>query len=281
MSDYQLIHPVYLDISMMMSFLAFIEGGVDTGGEETQTTGTVKEKREELGAKLKLPSISKFFEAEATAAASAGKTVEQTLEYTAVRQHTAASLFNSLHSYLHEDGKVQALSSVDQLSSLDIGQLVEVRGSYLGNPLEQIVEQGAAILGYLEESDTAPAPLDSAGIRIMLKMQRDLSNSPVRDALFMGSSGLQVVLAMDAQHFSPATGERLRAGVFTVIGKVTQVMITEGSVNLARRTVMGAVGSEVARKMVNDSSKAFTQLSTLDPTIHAPSVQILPMAIYV
>lgn len=276
-----MIHPVYLDISMMMSFLAFLQGGVDTGGEETLTTGTIKEKRGELGAKLKLPSISNFFGAEATAAASAGKTVEQTLEYTAVRQHTAASLFNGLHRYLHNDGKILELSSSNQLSALDIGQLVEIRGQYLGNPLEQIIDLATTFLGYLEEGNALPENVDAVGIRVMKKMQKDLMDSPVRDALFKGTTGLQVVLTLDVPQFSPATREKLRAGTFTTLGKVTQVMIGEGSIDLARRTVAGAAGSEIARKLITDATRGFPQFAALDPIVSAPLVQLLPMAIYV
>lgn len=38
-TGYQLAHPVYLDVAMMISFLAYLEGGVVTPEEATQKRG--------------------------------------------------------------------------------------------------------------------------------------------------------------------------------------------------------------------------------------------------
>jgi hypothetical protein len=43
-SGYVLAHPVYLDVAMMISFLAYLEGGVITQEEETQKEGGARER---------------------------------------------------------------------------------------------------------------------------------------------------------------------------------------------------------------------------------------------
>ncbi|MGV9405875.1 DUF6414 family protein [Streptomyces sp. NPDC003667] len=315
--DYELTHPVYLDISMMMSFLAFLEGGVDSGGEETTTSGSTKEKKRELGAKLKLPSLFGFG-AEGSGTGSSGNTIEQTLEYTAVRQHTSASLFNGLYSYLHEDNKVVLLSQEGELGRITPGQLVEMRGSYSGNPLEEVLNLFASLLAYAPDEggqqperqqqgrnrrrsgnpqvrnatgdDAGGSPnaahLEQAaqeyGIRILQQMRQDMDASPVRDVLFQNGDGLKAVLTLDTRYFSEATREHLRAGEFIVLGKVTQLLEGDESINLARRTVLGAAGPELARQVILDSisSSAFA-VTASDPIVTAPAVQILPMAIFV
>jgi hypothetical protein len=43
-TGYVLAHPIYLDAAMMISFLAYLEGGVVTQEEETQKEGGAREK---------------------------------------------------------------------------------------------------------------------------------------------------------------------------------------------------------------------------------------------
>lgn len=316
--DYELTHPVYLDISMMMSFLAYLEGGVDSGGEETTTTGSTNEKKRELGTKLKLPSLFGF-SAEGSGTGSSGKTLEQTLEYTAVRQHTSASLFNGLYSYLREDNKIVSLTQEGELDSISPGQLVEMKGSYSGNPLEEVLNLFASLLSYApDEAEQQQEPVQPArnrrrsgnpqvrnssgndggaapdraaqlaqathdyGLRILQQMRSDMDASPVRDVLFQNRNGLKAVLTLDARYFSEATRENLRSGEFIVLGKVTQVLGGDESINLARRTVLGAAGPDLARQLIIDStaSSDFT-ISASDPIVTAPAAQILPMAIFV
>lgn len=41
---YELLHPIYLDVPMMVSFLAHLDGGVATREEETTTASGAKER---------------------------------------------------------------------------------------------------------------------------------------------------------------------------------------------------------------------------------------------
>jgi hypothetical protein len=92
---------------------------------------------------------------------------------------------------------------------------------------------------------------------------------------------MQAVLTVSSDFYSTATNEYLRAGEFRVVGKVTRVVTGDRTINLTRRTVLGAAGPQTARDMMaslNDNEEL--QLDVADPIVSAPAIQILPMAIF-
>jgi hypothetical protein len=124
--DYLLVHPVYLDVTMMISFLACLEGGVVTQEEETQKEAGARERalKGRAGLRARLPWA---FDAEVGSEGSTQRRDEIALESKSVRQHTAASLFNLLYEYLVTGNQLVNLSQADQLQGLHPGQLVDRR----------------------------------------------------------------------------------------------------------------------------------------------------------
>jgi len=316
MTDAELIHPLYLDVQMMFSFLAYLQGGVALGGEGVWTaTGSVESTGKASG-KLKLPFLAPLLGAELSADGSRAAKSSDSAEYKAAWHHTAASLFNALYAYLHEDGKVFELSSPNDLVDLKHGSLVELEGQYLGNPFEAVLALAAQFASYRDAGLTEgpgqppkdpkrsgnPAARSNAsrprsqeeieaqaekeaqdfGLRISLQMRDELARSPVRDVLLVTGEGLRVVLTAAAEYFSDETREFLRSGQFKVIGKVTRILTESDELNLTRRTIIGAAGPEVARQIV----QGFSTLPNIysadpDPIISSPAVQILPMSIFI
>ena len=94
---YVLAHPVYLDVAMMISFLAYLEGGVVTQEEETQKEAGARERalKGRAGFRARLPWA---LDAEAGSEGSTQRRDETSLESKSARQHTAASLFNQVFS---------------------------------------------------------------------------------------------------------------------------------------------------------------------------------------
>lgn len=147
---YVLSHPVYLDVAMMMSFLAYLEGGVVTQEEETQKEGGARERvlKGRAGLRARLPWA---LDAEAGSEGSSQRRDEISLESKSARQHTTASLFNLLYEYLTTDNQLVDLSQPGQMQGLRPGQLVELTGEYLGNPLEDILAFVAGMYPYFAE----------------------------------------------------------------------------------------------------------------------------------
>ncbi|MCW2919387.1 MAG: hypothetical protein JWN52_7455, partial [Actinomycetia bacterium] len=292
MVDYTLVHPLYLDESMMISFLAYLEGGVAFEGEETVRSGKTGDRKVDGSGKFKFPLIGALIGAEFGASGSTSRKSEESAEYKAARHHTTASLFNALNAYLHEDGLVIKLDDPNQLPALKTGQLVEVAGKYRGNPLEEVLALMGQLLSYmnLEEdaspnqeeeltaakakrsknpairskaaelaaAEASPKLVDEeeenskAGLRILLKMREDIEKAPVHDLLVRTLTGLQAVLTVSSEYFTSATNEYLRAGEFVVLGKVTRILNGDDNINLTRRTVMGVAGPDVSRQLIKD-----------------------------
>ena len=141
---YVLAHPVYLDVAMMISFLAYLEGGVVTQEDETQRTSGARERalKGRAGLRARLPWA---LDVEAGTEGSTQNRDETSFESKSARQHTAASLFNLLYGYLTADNQLVTLEEPAQLEGLRPGQLVEITGDYLGNPLEEILAFLAAM----------------------------------------------------------------------------------------------------------------------------------------
>lgn len=275
----------------------------------------------QTGFRFRLPAA---VSADIGAGASTQHRDEVSLESRIERHHTDASLFNLLYEYLHEDGQVIVLSEAQQLDALRSGELVEMAGEYLGNPLEDVLAFLGTMYPYYEEhqkkqveaaeaaaqeakkaqrsgnparrseaqgaveaADLVAAALqqtadsDAAfGIGLMLRMAEDLHDVPVHDLLLRTSSGLQAVLTVSSSYYSSQTNEYLRAGEFRVIGKVTRVVSGDNTLNLTRRTVLGAAKPAVAQDLIASTRSGDLQLDVADPIVAAPAVQILPMAIF-
>ena len=78
-AGYQLAHPVYLDVAMMISFLAYLEGGVVTHEEATQKEAGAKERilKGRAGLRARLPWA---LDAEAGSEGSSQRRDEMSLE---------------------------------------------------------------------------------------------------------------------------------------------------------------------------------------------------------
>jgi hypothetical protein len=109
----------------------------------------------------------------------------------------------------------------------------------------------------------------------------DLSRAPVHDTV-IGGPDFEAVLTMSGEFFTEATRAHLRAGTFTVVGKVTRVLQGDDELNLLRRTVLGAMGTQAGTDLISGFVKdSKLDLDTFDPVIRAPAVQLLPLAVFV
>lgn len=147
---YTLAHPIYLDVPMMVSFLAALEGGVSVSGSETTTETGSREKTLAARAGLRAKLFA-FGNAEASGEAARVKREEETLVSQTQRHHTAASLFNVLYGYLSEDGQIVTLERESDLPNLNPGVIARFSGDFRGNPLEDILMFASALLPYIAE----------------------------------------------------------------------------------------------------------------------------------
>ena len=306
-TTYNLAHPVYLDVPMMFSFLAALEGGVSVGGHETTSEAGTNERKlsARSGIRAKLFGVA---DAELGVEGGTQKRDEKSFVSQTERHHTAASLFNLLYGYLSEDKLIRVLSNRDEVTETAPGDIVEISGDYLGNPLEDTLGLASTFLPYLGSEEvsqpplqhnpksgnpakratpSAPAPAkeglaNETGVGMLKRMVQDIQQAPIHDLLFENSEGISCVATIDSQFLTSATIESLREGHFSVVGKVTRVLKEGDSINLARRTVLGVAGPEIARSIISGlSDSAGLSMRVPDPIVVGPALQILPMAIFV
>ena len=89
-------------------------------------------------------------------------------------------MFNLLYEYLTTDNQLIDLQDQHQLQGLRPGQLIELSGEYLGNPLEDILGFIGAMFPYYEEQVTAQKAATAEALEQAKKAQR--SGNPARRA---------------------------------------------------------------------------------------------------
>ena len=299
---------------MMVSFVAAIEGGVAFGDERTERKLAATERDREAGVRFGLPLLSSLLSLDMSGRLGQKEREEGSEEIKVVRRHTEASLFNLLRHRLAALDQITPVDGQSVLPELTPGQLVEVTGQVVGNPLHQMFSLLRQILPYigLDEDDLKkpkknpsrsgnPAiraraqtgsdqpseqaddgmPIDEV-VRLLFVMRDDLEAAAVRDIVVDGPEGIRAVMTMSREFFTDETTEYLRGGRFTALGKVTRVLDQADTINLTRRTALGLGGPDVARGLVQgftEDQELFVEIG--DPIIEAPAIQILPLALFV
>lgn len=166
----RLVHPVYLDVPMMISFLAALRGGVAFEDTMTRRDTRASSKERELGAKLRLPPLASLLGFDASGRMGRSDTAEASEETQAVRQHTAASLFNALYDALEEDGLVKRVEAAADLAGVSPGDVVEIAGDFVGNPLEPVLAFFKQAVPYFDmtREATGPPPMDVEAVQAEL-----------------------------------------------------------------------------------------------------------------
>lgn len=316
-------HPLYLDVPMMTSFLAYLEGGVADSVEQVSMSKADSSRQRDGGGGLKAPSVFGLLGLDLSGRISSTDASGSTEEVKIARLHTSASLFNLLYDRLHGESMVKAFDGNEEhLNTLTNGDLVEVDGRYEGNPLEDVLAVFNQIIPYVWPEDSEPAgPRDSKsekatrrsgnpakksqgthtalgaqldrtsedsdedqqiGVRLIQQMHTEVRGSSVSDVVLKTESDLRIVATVAREFLTDQVSAMLRSSQVTVLGKVTAIADHSESINLTRRTVMGAFDGDQARQMLSDAtSGGGLMMNSADPIVTGPTIQVMPLAIYV
>ena len=147
----QIVHPVYLDLPMVVSFVAAVEGGVAYGDRRTTTSGTSTDGEKSVGAKIGLPFISSLFQVGVAGDLKQRDQSELHEQVEVERQHTGASLFNLLRWKLRDELKlVTEVSTTNEIAQLSTGDLIEVRGRIESDPVLRIYDALEQVMTTIE-----------------------------------------------------------------------------------------------------------------------------------
>lgn len=268
----QLVHPVYLDVPMLVSFVAAGEDGFALEREQTEASAAASYRSREVRGRARtgFPVLGALLGLDMSGRYGAEGQEQESRETKVVRKHTEASLFNLLRHALTAEGRVTVIEGAEQLSELEIGDLVEISGEITGNPLQQMLDLFLQILPYLgydveglmkpkkrKDPSRSGNPAKRAGgaptedldeedvFRLLATMRQDLDSSSMRDLVLLGAEEVRGVLTLSTEFLTDAAADGLLGGRFTVIGKVTRVLGGDETINLTRRTALGLGGPDL------------------------------------
>jgi hypothetical protein len=135
---------------MMISFLAALRGGVAFEDTLTRRDARTSSKEREVGAKVGLPSIVSLLGFDLSGRMGRSEGAEASEETKAVRQHTAASLFNALYDALEEEELVKQVETAANLLDVSPGDVIQIAGNFVGNPLEPVLAFFRQALPYFD-----------------------------------------------------------------------------------------------------------------------------------
>jgi hypothetical protein len=307
-------HPLYLDVPMMMSYLAYLTDGVASSIDQKMNASYKAEKGQGVEGGIEIPFgglANVNFKGRYSNTGASEVADEQRI----TRQHTSASLFNVLLDYLTDHNMISAIDGND-LSEVPSGTFVRASGTFVGNPLEAILDLASQFLPYFEPADSAVAEEPSRksgnpskraaaqrpksdeerraleaqreeeesqalGARLISQLRTDLRNNPVADILLESDNKVSVVATLAREFFTDQISAQLRSTAATIVGKVTLVG-GDQPLNLLRRTVLVMADDETRISMF----EAFEEIPALHGStdklvVNPPFVQVMPLAIYI
>jgi hypothetical protein len=314
---------LYLDVPMLISFLATLEGGVSYSSEVAEVAQRATKSTVEGSSEAKLPGLTSLLGLSLSLSGKLQRDNEQSqsVESKFIRQHTAASLFNSLRHRLYVDSSVQRVRTARDLTSIVSGSIVEVSGSINESPLQRLVDFVKNIFPFVEEhvqaelkklptmkrnqrdrlspderaaleqmeSGVAAIKAQLEGNKQTLKMieliEQDLKSSPLSDFVVQGE-GVAGFLSAHREFLTDDLTAGVLGGTFKVLGKVTAVdPAADAQAPVVRRGAMGAVSESVIDSMLdsmrNSAEESGIRLNLPEGQLRGPYVQLIPLAIFV
>lgn len=299
------VHPVYLDASMMIDFLAGFDDGVSFSSDVARRIDTGRKRASELGGSAGIADLMGMNLA-GNGRLSRESTHAESTESKFVRQHTLASLFNRLRQILDEKGRITRLEKGELTSLVRPGALVEVEGTIDRNPLDALSQLYDDFRPYavtqqrqesrrgmneetfedVEEFEDAVREDAERKYRDMDEMfgvvKADLEKGQIIDLPMAVDGGLSILVAANREFYTPQVEAAMLGGTFKVLGKVSGIRIAEGEdLAIVRRGAIGLIGEDRLQLLVDSMKNSEIEIRVPPLTISPPWVQIIPLSIYV
>lgn len=320
-SGYMLAYPIYLDEAMMSSFLAHLEGGVARDERVTSNARGAVERSRKLSASAGVAAWLVKGEGSGervTSRAEEGST-EITLERThtsaslfnllyeylsadgmltsfAGKQDLGSIVNGSIVEVVgryegnaYEDNIAAAAAFVPYLEEMSQAEgsgraTPESHKSRSSRPSKRQSENRQTQMDVeavaSESSDAAQTGL-MAGMRIASRMVGEAASAPVRDLVVRTDEGFAVILTVSSIYYDERVKGLLRDSEFRIVGKVTRIHPEGEHVRLSRRSAFGALGGSTTQDVINGLLEAGIEGGAASETVTGPSLQLLPMAIFV
>lgn len=291
MSMVRLIHPIYLDVPMLVSFSAAIQGGLSLGSEITKEAETTKIRSSSLDGRFGLSNLFGYlFDASVEGSVAGEKTNRNQETMKESRAHTEASIAILLYDHLlKNDGYIIKPENAKELSASGPGSLVEVSGTLVKNAVDAVIDYIDAInilsrLGETSLTATKKPPQKSQLENMRDTLDKDRKRTPISNVLLRCKepSGINAIVTLRTENLRDLTLSELHKNSVRVVGKVTRVIQEDETMsafeNYGMSLIQPAILEEAFRKVTSTET---TVAEFSEVVIPGPAVQILPLMVYV
>jgi len=294
MSDtIKLLYPIYLDVQMMVSFVAATEGGYALENAVKQAQATTEDIKGAVAGEVGLSGLlSNLAKAGINSSANLEDQRVHSNESQIVLKHTEASLFMGLRNKLYSRHRIVSLDECEQsqwdaLQLSPFSDLVELSGYISRSPINEIARLGERFLSFGPQGTTGNTPnggQQDQNAAIIQSINKDLESSPLSDVLLRheGKWKKDAVIDLSTKILPLIEQDRLLCGRIVVLGKVTRILKQQETINLCRRSILGYAAQKVLTEMISSFENTPGINIKLAPyEVKYPAVEIIPMAIYV
>jgi hypothetical protein len=288
MSTIRLIHPIYLDVPMLVSFAAAIQGGLSFGSEITQEKGTAISTDAKISGTL---GFSKLFSSLFAASLKAEARVEQADEDREIvresRAHTEASIAITLYDHLtREGGYLFTPKTEAELADLKPGALIEIRGTIEKNAIDTVIDNIDAIdiLSNLDTSQSTKKSQQKSPLRkIRDSLDADRKRTPISNVLCQCEqpAGARAVVTLRTANLRDLTLSELHRNSVHIVGKVTRTIGEGEAMSAFENYGMALLPPEMLNKTLQTMRTEEMNIEFPDVEVQGPAVQVLPLMVFV
>lgn len=302
----RLIHPIYLDIPMLVSFAAAIEGGLSFGAEVTREASTTAAVAAEGNARFGFSGLfSRFLDASADLKVAGAHEDEERSVVKSSRSHTEASVAILLYDRLRRDrGYIVDPATLEDAKGVEPGALVEIAGTVEKNAIDAMVDyiDAADILSKLGSDEQRTPPVSMSGKRrgsgirndkqeiqsplgqIRALLDKDRKRTPISNVLLRCTvpNDITAILSLRTENLRDLTLSELHKNSVRVLGKVTRVIGQGDSMSPFENYGMALLSpnmlSDVFRQMLDNDNLA---IEFSEVQVQGPALQVLPLMVFV
>ena len=302
----RLIHPIYLDIPMLVSFAAAIEGGLSFGTELTREASSSTETVAEGGAKFGLSSLfSQFLDVSVDLQAQGThEGVERSVERSS-RSHTEASVAILLYDRLRKDsGYIVDLDTLEAARDVEPGALIEIAGTVEKNAIDAIIDYTDAVnilVSLGSDEQTTPRgsttgrhrgsavgknkhEIQSPLGKIRDALDTDRKRTPISNVLLRctAPNNVTAVVTLRTENLRDLTLSELHKNSVRVLGKVTRVIDRGESMSPFENYGMALVQPKRLQEIFMElQSNNEIALDLSEVQVQGPALQVLPLMVFV
>ena len=302
----RLIHPIYLDIPMLVSFAAAIEGGLSFGSEVTHEASSSTAVGAEGGVKFGLSHLfSQFFDVSADVQAHGTREGQERSVEKSSRSHTEASVAILLYDRLRKDSDyIVDLQTLDDAKQVKPGELVEIAGTVEKNAIDAMIDciDALSILMSSTSNEQSSSSISTskkgnraASVRnknhaqgplgkIRDALDNDRQRTPISNVLLRCTTpnNVTAIVTLRTENLRDLTLSELHKNSVRVLGKVTRVVEQGDSISSFENYGMALIEPDTLQELfdkLRNHDKVVLDLS--EAQVQGPALQVLPLMVFV